>query len=299
VRIGLSFLLFALGGYAPLACSSSGATGETDASRIDSLVLPFTVDAPANDEAYECFGFDASPLAERWLREITWAPPAPGQVELHHATLYAVPAAYPAGPVPCDSMPASWTMHVWAPGAAPLTLPSDVAIALPAGTRRLVVQTHALRFVAGPPARASMTLGLTDVAPQHTATWLQAVGSVPAIRPHMEEHTSTTCQAAAPMHVVTAWPHMHLIGKSFEGAIVRSDGTRSPIVDVPQWNFDQQRAYVVNVDVAAGQGVETDCTWFNPTDQYVLPGTSTNDEMCGQGLIVWPAQTAAWLGPCQ
>jgi hypothetical protein len=206
---------------------------------------------------------------------------------------------YPDGPVACDTMPASWTMHVWAPGDDGLTLPSDVGIELPPGTRRLVVQAHVLRFRAGPPATASATLDRTGVAPAHIAAWLPAVGAVPAIRPHMQEHTSTTCRAAAPMHIVTAWPHMHLIGQSFQGAIVRADGTRSVIVDVPSWDFGKQQTYVVNQDVASGDGVETDCTWFNPTDAYVLPGSSTHDEMCGQGLIVWPAQTAAWQGSCE
>ena len=69
------------------------------------------------------------------------------------------------------------------------------------------------------------------------------------------------------------------------------------VVDVPSWNFDQQKTYVVGRDLAAGDGLETDCTWTNPTDSYVLPGSSTHDEMCGQALIVWPAQ-AAWVNGC-
>jgi len=288
-----------LGGAWLLACSSHGTGATSDASRSDPLVLPFTIDAPANGEEYECFGFDASPLAGRWLRGIAWTPPPPSEVALHHATLYAVPTAYPDGPVVCDTMPASWTMHVWAPGDDGLTLPTDVGIELPRGTLKLVVQAHVLRFRAGPPATASASLAMTDVTPEHVATWLRAFGAVPAIRPHMQEHTSTTCRAAAPMHVVTAWPHMHLIGQSFQGAIVRADGTRSVIVDVPSWDFGKQQTYVVNQDVASGDGIETDCTWFNSTDAYVLPGPSTHDEMCGQGLIVWPAQTAAWQGSCE
>ncbi len=77
------------------------------------------------------------------------------------------------------------------------------------------------------------------------------------------------------------------------------DGTRTVFVNVPSWNFAEQQTYVVDRDVAAGDGIETDCTWFNPTDNYVLPGPLTTDEMCGDGLIVWPGQTAAWKGPCQ
>jgi len=170
---------------------------------------------------------------------------------------------------------------------------------LPAATRRLVVQAHVLRLNAGSPAPASASLETIGVAPEHVAGWLPAFGAVPAIRPHMQEHTSTTCVAAAPMHIVTAWPHMHLVGKSFRGVIARTDGSRAVIVDVPSWDFSDQRTYPVNQEVAAGDGLETDCTWFNPSDQYVLPGLSTHDEMCGQGLIVWPAQTAGWAGSCQ
>jgi hypothetical protein len=143
-----------------------------------------------------------------------------------------------------------------------------------------------------------VVLETTEVAPEHVAAWLPAFGGVPAIRPQTEEHSTTTCPVATPIHLGSAWPHMHRMGQSFQGAIVRADGTRSVFLDVTPWNFDVQRTYVIDQDVTAGDGIETDCTWFNPTDQYVLPGLSTNDEMCGDGLIVWPAQGARWQGVC-
>lgn len=285
----------ALGCAAVLACSSHDAQPPSDAS----LELRFSIDAPVGGEQYECSGFDASSLAGRWIRSIAWKAPPAGAVALHHATLYAVPQDYPAGPVTCDTMPTSWTMHIWAPGGTPLSLLNDVGIALPAATRRLVVQTHALRSSSGPPATASATIDSTGSAPVHPAAWLPAYGAVPAIRPHMQEHTATICSAAAPMHVFTAWPHMHLLGTAFQGAIVRSGGVRTVVVDVPSYSFGEQRTYPIDQDLAAGDGFESDCTWFNPTDQYVLPGASTHDEMCGAGLIVWPAQTAAWQGSCR
>jgi hypothetical protein len=278
-----------------LACSSHGVQASSDVS----MILSFAIDAPIDGEEYECFGFDATPLAGRWVRSITWTPPPRGGVTLHHATLFADPQDYPAGLTPCDSMPSSTIMHIWAPGGDPLTLPAGVALALPTDTRTLVVQAHVLRFGGGPPPTATATIDTTDVAPANSAAWLSAYGSVPAIRPQTQEHTATTCIAAAPMHIFTAWPHMHLIGKSFQGAIVGVDGTRTVFVNVPSWDFAEQETYVVDRDVAAGDGIETDCTWFNPTDEYVLPGPLTTDEMCGDGLIVWPGQTAAWKGPCQ
>jgi hypothetical protein len=279
------------------ACASGSPQSPAPQTRDDRLF--FTYDAPAGGEQYECFGFDASALAGRWLTGIDWKAPTVAGAELHHAALYAFPQDYPDGPVACDAMPVAWTMHLWLPGGGPLTLPPGVAITLPPATRRFVIQAHVLRASAGPAGTASATLHSTGEPPAHEAKWLPAAGSVPALRPHMMDHTSTTCTAAAPMHVLSSSPHMHLIGTSFQGAFVRAGGTRSVFVDVPSWNFDEQKTYAVDQDVAAGDGVESDCTWFNPTDSYVLPGASTHDEMCGQALVVWPARTAGWTASCQ
>jgi hypothetical protein len=280
------------------ACASGSPQSNTASQTVDDT-LTFAFDAPAGGEQYECFGFDASALAGRWLTGIDWKATTGGGAGLHHAALYAFPQDYPDGPVACDAMPVAWTMHLWLPGGGPMTLPPGVAITLPPATRRFVIQAHVLRVSAGPAGTASATLHSTGEPPTHEAKWLPAAGSVPALRPHMMDHTSTTCTAAAPMHVVSTAPHMHLIGASFQGAFIRPDGTRSVFVDVPAWNFDQQKTYAVDQDVAAGDAVETDCTWFNPTDAYVLPGGSTHDEMCGQALVVWPARTAAWASGCQ
>ena len=116
--------------------------------------MRFTFDAPPGGEQYECFGFDASALAGRWLTGIDWKAPSPGGgAELHHAALYAFPQDYPDGPVPCDAMPVAWTMHLWLPGGGPMTLPPGVAVTLPPATRRFVIQAHVLRVAADPRAR--------------------------------------------------------------------------------------------------------------------------------------------------
>jgi hypothetical protein len=294
---GRSQLLFTWVAMVTCACSSHGAHAPNDPA-VAALTLDFAIDAPLDGEQHECFGFDASPLTGRWLWRVAWTAPQGGP-SLHHGTLFAVAGDFPDGPVVCDAMPNSWTMHVWAPGGDALALPDGVALVLPPGIKRLVVQAHVLRFAAGPPGPASVVLETTDVAPEQTAAWLPESGGVPAIRPHTEEHSTTTCPVAAPMRVLSAWPHMHLIGQSFQGAIIRTDGTRSVFVDVMSWNFDAQRTYVVDQNVLAGDAIETDCTWFNPTDHYVLPGLSTNDEMCGDGLIVVPAQAAMSSGFCR
>jgi copper type II ascorbate-dependent monooxygenase-like protein len=302
MRFGDPFSLVAL----PAACiGASMATGCRSFSRSNvepppEAELTFAYDAPAGSEAYECFGFDASPLPGAYITRIDWATPDGGTgAVLHHAGLYAYPDDYPDGPVSCDSMPVAWTMHIWYPGGDSLTLPAGVALALPEGTRRFVVQAHVLRIAGGPAGVATVTLHATTEPPEHVATWLPAAGTVPALGPQQTLTSSFTCVAAARMHIVSTTPHMHELGRAFQGAVTGADGSTAAIVDVPDWSFDEQKTYAVERDVAPGDGIETTCTWTNFTDSVVLPGAASNEEMCAQALIVWPAETAAWTpGPC-
>jgi hypothetical protein len=90
------------------------------------------------------------------------------------------------------------------------------------------------------------------------------------------------------VHIVTVWPHMHRLGSAFHGTVIRGDGRREALLDLPSWSFDHQLIYPVDVQLQAGDVVETQCLWMNPTDATVLPGPRSSDEMCNQGLFVWP-----------
>jgi len=63
-------------------------------------------------------------------------------------------------------------------------------------------------------------------------------------------------------------------------------------IQVPTWNFYHQPMYPLDVEFEAGDGVETSCTWFNTTDQIISPGPFSFNEMCNQGLYVWPPEAA-------
>ncbi len=91
---------------------------------------------------------------------------------------------------------------------------------------------------------------------------------------------------------------MHLAGQEFHGAVLRQDGTTMPLIDVVPWDFYRQLTYTVDVDVSAGDQIQTQCIWFNQTDNYIFGGPLTTDEMCNQALLVWPASSAFWQGTC-
>ena len=182
-------------------------------------------------------------------------------------------------------------IHVWAPGASALALPDGVGLAFPPSTTRLVVEAHAIRTAEGDAAEATATLCFASDTPANVAAWFATDAPVTAIRPHHEETSTAECRVAGNVHAWSAWPHMHRVGKEFHSVVLRGS-SRSPLTDVAPWDFDAQRTYAIDVDLAEGDVIETSCVWQNDGDAYVLPGPKSSDEMCNQGLIGWPASSA-------
>jgi hypothetical protein len=118
---------------------------------------------------------------------------------------------------------------------------------------------------------------------------------VPAIRPHTRETSSARCRFGSPVHLLYSWPHMHRVGKEFHSALLRGS-ERISVLDVSSWDFTRQLTYTTELDVEAGDEIETTCTWQNDGDAYVLPGLFSDNEMCTYGLTAWPAD-AAYCNP--
>jgi hypothetical protein len=295
-------VITAMGFTAALLTGCDGAEPNAPAPEV---VLAFRPDVPAvGDEAYLCFGFDPALLAGSPLRAIrieteteTEAPPASAPVVLHHVSLYAVRAAFPEGPVRCEAMPDEAVgLYVGVPGGDPLELPAGIAIALPEGTQRLVVQAHVLRLAEGPATPGRLHLVGVAEAPEHLAAWMPLRVPVPAIRPHHEEISTQQCTVSAPLHFVATWPHMHRLGAAFHGAVLPKTGGRRAFLDVDPWRFEEQRVYPLHETAEAGDAIESTCVWNNPGNEYVFAGPSVDDEMCGQAVVAWPAADA-FCGP--
>jgi len=248
---------------------------------------------------YTCYAFDAGWLQNRWVTALHWAAPPPGNVVMHHATLYALSDWAQGDVSTCWAMPSPAAgLQVWVPGAGDLVMPSDMGIELPQGVSKLVVQVHAIRIADGPPAQGSVTIDSTDVLPARVAAWLAMSAPIPALRPHLQDSSTVACTVGGDLHVIRDWAHMHLAGQEFHGAALRQNGTTTPLIDVVPWDFYRQLTYTVDVDVSAGDQIQTQCIWFNQTDSYIFGGPLTTDEMCNQALLVWPANNAFWQGTC-
>jgi hypothetical protein len=277
------------------ACEDRDAATRNAASDAgDAVVLSFALELPSSaDEAYLCYGFDASVLGGAAIRGVRWSTPTRGTT-LHHAKLWATSELFPTSkkPFSCDPMPADAIgLDLWLPGGAPLELPPDMGLELPSGTRTLVVEAHALRLSEEPAGGATVSIARSVARPAKVATWLGLEAPVPAIRPMKREQSTGRCRLSSTFHALYSVPHMHLTGKEFHARRIRADASVT-IVDVVPWDFAAQQAYETGIDFEAGDVVEIACTWENPTASYVLPGIYTKNEMCTFGMIGWPKEGA-------
>lgn len=117
--------------------------------------------------------------------------------------------------------------------------------------------------------------------------------------------TSATCSYRVPDTVTihSVWPHMHLLGKTFNLVVCHQDPTCAPantqtLTVVGSYNFDLQVGYPINppVVVTPGDYVKVTCTYdphlrkLNPqtknlAPRYVTWGDGSSDEMCLGTLI--------------
>jgi hypothetical protein len=93
--------------------------------------------------------------------------------------------------------------------------------------------------------------------------------------------------------IIAAAPHMHLLGRTLKIILNPGTGNETVILDVSNYNFDDQSAIVLkkSVKVNAGDTIRVQCT-FDPTlrqklpalqnlaPRYVTWGEGSSDEMC-------------------
>jgi hypothetical protein len=242
-------------------------------------------------EVYQCYRFDAGGAAGAAIHALQWRPPS-GSIALHHAMMFATGGEAEAGRVPCDPTPAPIAvLPLYAPGAERTAFAPGVSISIPDSATAFFVELHLLRLDEGS-STLELDLLASEEAPEHLAGWVDDTAPVPSIEPHASASSTGRCGFEAEAHVVASWPHMHRSGSSFRGTVIRADGDREGLVEVETWDFAHQPLYPVEAVVQPGDEVETECSWFNSTDVTVTGGAWSHDEMCNQGLVIWPIEAA-------
>lgn len=203
----------------------------------------------------------------------------------------------------------------WVPGQNPSILRDGRATHIPAGSR-LIMQVHYNLLEDEPvPDESFVELMLSDEEPevQVVATPIAVLDlDLPAGEPEVVEQRVLRNFRSEPMRIVGVTPHMHLLGTQISAERVDVIGGEAPdqcIVDVPDWDFNWQRYYVIEeeqtVVVQPGEGIRLSCTYDNsPSHQPVVNGVQqeprdvrwgegTLDEMC----LVYLSEEVPWEGP--
>lgn len=216
---------------------------------------------------------------------------------LHHYILFETATPQTEGGAgPCH-MPGDATFLTgWAPGGGNSALPPDVGMRMPGPDRWFILQVHYWNVAGYSDVNdaSGVAFCTADTPRQHVAQ-ISTLGSLAINLPPRSTGTTATGNCTPtntePVHIISAAPHMHRLGTSFQTVLMRGGSTANPtmVVQLPRWDFNAQTSYPADVTVMPGDVLRTTCTYDNPGSASVFFGENTEDEMCFDFVLAWPA----------
>ena len=265
---------------------------------------PFTPNPFATD-VYRCFSVPTGLESKALARSFEVRPG--NRTIVHHLILYGDPdgasaaldAADPGPGYDCFGGPGIETQTVyggWSPGGRPLTLPEDVAVAIPAGGR-IVMQVH--YHPDGTQQSDQTRVGFFSSDHPSPKEMLTVIfGNFDFLIPAgARDYEVTESQNVAILRgsLLNVYPHMHLLGRTIKFDLKRPDGTLVPLIEIEDWDFDWQDSYSFKepVEIQPFSELTVTCTYDNSDGNPLNPnkppkpvtyGEGTNDEMCIMGI---------------
>jgi hypothetical protein len=204
---------------------------------------------------------------------------------VHHIIVYML---LPNEPLNDDNF-ARHMLGTYVPGDAPVVFPEGMARKVPKGTK-LLFELHYTPNGTPGEDRSQIGLVLAKGPPKleaKTDAAAERALAIPAGAANHEVPASFKFERAATLMAFT--PHMHLRGKAFKYELVKPDGTREVLLNVPKYDFNWQASYILAKPKAVPAGSRIECTaWydntaknpFNPNPKkQVTWGNQTWDEM--------------------
>jgi hypothetical protein len=233
----------------------------------------------SKQDQYVFFVFDHVLPEETWVRSIVTRP---GNLKaVHHANTHVVTPALKApesGFFEGDFEPsARGTIMVsgWAPGVQPVALADGVAIKIPKGMR-FGIQIHYAPAEKDTIDQTRVGVYFADGLIKKHMRVLFGDRKDLNIPPNDPNYSLTSTKTFDADSVISFFHvHMHLRGKSYLMRMTYPDGRQEVALEVPRYDFNWQRTYVLNDPIRVPKG-----TKFNPDpSQSVKWGEKTTDEM--------------------
>lgn len=200
---------------------------------------------------------------------------------LHHWILYEELGAVDGsvGEI-VGAHPVGQMLQAWAPGGSDVYFSPDVGVRMSSDTNYLL-EVHYNSSDLAALDSSGVEVCVTERAPEHEAmiSWLgtDAIAGPGA---------TGTClpRASEPIHIISAMPHMHLLGTQMKVTVNRVGGAAEVVHD-EAFSFQNQRFYTEDIVINPGDAITTACTYRAPA----FFGRGTNEEMCYWFALAYPA----------
>ena len=280
---------------------------EPDPSECDYLTIHARQDASGakynvpSGEQYYCFGFQI-PM-DPGSQGLAFYPEIDNTNVIHHWLLYKAALPQTDGSVSaCVGFhPDGELIAGWAPGAPAWFMPEHVGFELGAGS--FILEVH--YFNNGPPTQDGSGVRVCKAKqPRPTTASISWLGtewiSIPGVTgttPDTYFQVPSNCKPniTAPIHILRSWPHMHQLGRHMSATIHRANGSTEPLFDVP-FSFANQLQYDTPAILNTGDWVETRCYYENTSGVPVSFGEFTQQEMCYNFVVAYPARALTAIG---
>jgi len=280
------------------------------------FVMPEAFEVPATgDDIYRYFVLDGVLLEDKTVVAIDFQPG--DSTVVHHANFFIDYEGRGRKLDADDPLPGFSTQETggfmaydgagaiggWAPGVDPYQLPPEIGMYLQKGGD-LVIEIH--YHLSGKAAVDRSSLGLY-FAKQPVRDYIEGliIGTqdldIPAGERNYWRHFGMNVPAA--MDLIDISPHMHYLGREMKAIATLPDGTKQPLICIPDWDLGWQNTFVYRHPIRLPAGSRIDA-WFrydnssqNPANPNSPPanvqwGWQSTDEMSEIYLGVVPKNFA-------
>lgn len=254
---------------------SAGTTGD-DSSSDEITFRTEQVSVAAGEERFLCFAqdFDQDAAIDGYVHE--------AQSFVHHVVLARTLAREPDGLSECDVLfRTTWDpLFITGAGRSELDFPNGLGHKLTKGTQ-VLAQLHLLNAGESDVTDAVEIKMHRSSASDPTPVGTYVFGTTNLRLPAGQKARAVgSCRLQEDVQIIDAFPHMHRLGRALQfEAGSSADNMQSLFVRDP-YDFDDQHAVGVGIQLHAGDLTRVTCDYDNTTDHDVTFGESTNAEMC-------------------
>ncbi len=279
---------------APIDLGGDWALGTPD------LILRMTKSytPPADRDEYRCFSLPVPSNTDIAASTIDFRPGDRGTV--HHIVPFIDRAGSSAqldkngDGYSCFGGPGINSLDVlgaWSPGARPTPLPSGTAVIIP-GKTRIIMQVHYHPHdLQVAPDRTDIGIYFAKGAVKKQLHYDFLVNDEFVIPAGAHDYrVDADGSVPTDLHLVSIYPHMHLLGQKISVDAVMPNGGHACLVDVPHYEFAWQGQYIYSNPIALPKGarLHLEAHFDNSEDNVMNPnsppkavrfGEASTDEM--------------------